>query len=287
LKGAFVPRPLDTILNQTLRLEYVTGEITHFREISDTGWRNLPYMILSYQKKGTCRFSYKDNPPKHVNANELIIIPASVTHRTISQTDASTYYWIHINYFVMNNIDLFSFVEIPSVFGGKIASRIGEIIKNWILFSRQAQPDEVIRVNARKNEIGFQILGELSSLIKPFPENQSKLKYIHQIQPALDRIHHDYVNLTGRDELAECCNLSASQFHRIFALAMGIAPMEYVRNLRIRRAQQLLITTDLTIGEITRLAGYSDPFIFSRYFKHKSGLSPEHYRRNIKLSLNR
>lgn len=278
-------RPFDNLLNQTLRLEYVTGDITRFHEISDTGWRNLPYMVLSYQKKGSCRFSYKENPPKTVNANELIVIPAGVTHRTRSLVKTSAYYWIHINYFVMNDIDLFSFVEIPSVIGGKIASRIGEIIKNWIIFIHQVPPDDIIRINAQKNKIGFEILGELSSLIKLFPENQSKLKYIHQIQPSLNRIHHDFVNLTGRDELAECCHLSASQFHRVFALAMGISPMEYVRNLRIRRAQQLLITTDLTVGEITRLAGYQDPFIFSRYFKHKCGLSPEHYRRNIKSSL--
>ena len=278
MKGAFV----NTILNQTLRLEYIAGDVTHFHEISDTGRRNLPYMVLSYQKKGSCRFFFKEGPPKTVNANKLIVIPAGITHQAFSLTKNSTYYWIHINYFVMNNIDLFSFVEIPSIIGGKIASRIGEIIKNWIRFTRQVPPDQIIRINAKKNEIGFEILGTLANLIKPFPENQSRLKYIHQIQPALDRIHQDYTKCIGRDDLAECCRLSASQFHRVFVLAMGITPMEYLRNLRIRRAKQLLITTDLTIGEITRLAGYNDPFIFSRYFKHKCGLSPEHYRRNIK-----
>jgi AraC-like DNA-binding protein len=282
-----MPHPLDVILAQPLCMEYIDGNLSVLRQnrSSDTGWRNLPYTVLSYTKFGSCQFFFNNDPPLKVKENELMIVPAGITHRMTGHSRLATYYWVHLNYFVMTNLDIFSFFTLPSLLRGKPSSRIGEIIKRWILFLRKTDPGDIFRISARKNEMGFQILNELSSVIKPRPENQSKLKYMHQIQPALDRIHRDYINLAGRDELAERCNLSASQFHRVFAHAMGIGPMDYVRNLRIRRAQQLLITSDLPVTEIARLAGYNDPFIFSRYFKLKSGLSPTLYRTKIQQSL--
>jgi AraC-like DNA-binding protein len=205
-------------------------------------------------------------------------------HLITLESSNITSYWVHLNYYVLGRLDFFTFVKLPTIIRGKTAENIGGIIKEWILFQKKVTAENFIQMHACKNEMGFHILRELSPLIKPSPENQTRLKYIHQIQPALDRIHQNYTTALDRKTLAGCCNISTSQFHRIFVKAMAIGPIEYIRSLRINRAQSLLISTDLSVKEICRLSGYNDPFIFSRSFKHKCGLSPDHYRRNFNLS---
>lgn len=59
-------------------------------------------------------------------------------------------------------------------------------------------------------------------------------------------------------------------------LGMGIA--EYLRKLRIDKAQQLIRTTDLTISEISSLVGFSDYNYFRRVFRTETGISAKAYR---------
>ncbi len=59
-------------------------------------------------------------------------------------------------------------------------------------------------------------------------------------------------------------------------LGMGIA--EYLKKLRIDKAQQLIRTTDLTISEISSRVGFSDYNYFRRVFKAETGISAKTYR---------
>ena len=57
------------------------------------------------------------------------------------------------------------------------------------------------------------------------------------------------------------------------------ADKEYIINLRIERASELLISTDSSVSYISAVCGYTDEFYFSRIFKKKTGYSPLMYRR--------
>jgi AraC-like DNA-binding protein len=274
----------DNILNQSLTFEYVTGDITTQHKPIHTEWRSLPCLLIAYQKGGRSGLYLKNHPFQVIERNELLVIPPGKQHLITLESSSIISCWVHLNYYVLGRLDFFTFVNIPIIIRGKTADNIGKIIKEWILFLKKGTAENFIQMHACKNEMGFHILQELSSVIKPSPENQTRLKYIHQIQPALDKIHQNYIFILDRNTLAGCCNISTSQFHRIFVKAMAISPVEYIRSLRINRAQSLLISTDLSVKEICRLSGYDDPLIFSRSFKQKCGLSPDHYRRNFILS---
>ena len=55
--------------------------------------------------------------------------------------------------------------------------------------------------------------------------------------------------------------------------------MQYLTSVRIRRARELLETTDYTVSEIGALVGYDNPLYFSRIFKKQTGVSPAGYRK--------
>jgi transcriptional regulator GlxA family with amidase domain len=66
---------------------------------------------------------------------------------------------------------------------------------------------------------------------------------------------------------------------RRFKTATGISIIDYVQNLRIEEAKQLLEDTDLAIDEIGAKVGYENLSFFRQLFKRRCGLSPSAYRR--------
>ncbi len=80
--------------------------------------------------------------------------------------------------------------------------------------------------------------------------------------------------------LAETTGYSERQFCRLFKSAFSASPNTFITNLRLQRAQQLLKTTSLPVGEISWTCGYADHNYFSRIFKKYIGLSPSEYREN-------
>ncbi|MBR4457484.1 MAG: helix-turn-helix domain-containing protein [Clostridia bacterium] len=81
------------------------------------------------------------------------------------------------------------------------------------------------------------------------------------------------------ERLAACFALSPSHHSRTFRKATGFGVREYLISLRIRRACDLLLTTDLTVTEIANRCGFSDPNYFGDAFRKSTGLSPRNYRK--------
>ncbi len=79
-------------------------------------------------------------------------------------------------------------------------------------------------------------------------------------------------------ELAAMAGFSPSHFSARFRAVTGFSVVEYVKRLRMARARQLLITTELSVSEVASDVGYDDPFYFSRQFSAVTGLSPRLYR---------
>jgi AraC family transcriptional regulator len=79
--------------------------------------------------------------------------------------------------------------------------------------------------------------------------------------------------------LAYECGLSTSQFARAFKQSTGCPPHRWLLEQRIKRAQDLLLTSDRTLTEIARVCGFSDQSHLTRAFGQTVGTSPGLWRR--------
>ncbi len=79
--------------------------------------------------------------------------------------------------------------------------------------------------------------------------------------------------------LAEQFHVEVCWFSRLFRRQMGASPQQYLMNIRMMKARELLSTTDCPIGEAARLSGYDNPLYFSRLFSRLYGCPPREYRR--------
>ena len=94
-------------------------------------------------------------------------------------------------------------------------------------------------------------------------------------------VEHMEDNLAGAlsvPELAARVRLSPSRFRDLFSAHTGVAPAQYLRQLRLRRARVLIERTFLSVKEVMALVGYNDPSHFSRDFRRFHGMAPSRLR---------
>ena len=81
-------------------------------------------------------------------------------------------------------------------------------------------------------------------------------------------------------EVAEYIGINRAYLSEIFTRKMYMSPQEYLLQVRMSKARELLRQTDLPINVIAREIGYEDPLSFSKIFKKRYNVSPLQYRRN-------
>lgn len=72
--------------------------------------------------------------------------------------------------------------------------------------------------------------------------------------------------------------VSPSQIRRIFARELGLSPVEYLCQLRLSAASQLLADQSVRIKEVVGRVGFRDASYFGRRFRARFGLTPTAYR---------
>ncbi|MCH2663214.1 AraC family transcriptional regulator [bacterium] len=81
------------------------------------------------------------------------------------------------------------------------------------------------------------------------------------------------------EKLAMTVGISPDHFTRLFKQLRGTTPRKFILQARIESAQDLLRSSNHSVGRIAEILGYSDVYFFSRQFKEKVGVSPSKFRR--------
>jgi len=81
------------------------------------------------------------------------------------------------------------------------------------------------------------------------------------------------------NELVDTLHVSRKTLERKFIDILGHPPGEEIRRVRLARAKELLLTTQLSVTRIGRMTGFDKASLFSRFFLTCTGLSPRDYRR--------
>ena len=91
----------------------------------------------------------------------------------------------------------------------------------------------------------------------------------------MQQLANDQISLKA---LSKNVNLSPSRLRQLFKRETGHSPKQHVKRLRMRRAEELLSYTFLSVKEITFLTGVRDVSHFVRDFKKLHGLTPSEFR---------
>lgn len=101
----------------------------------------------------------------------------------------------------------------------------------------------------------------------------------------IDRINQFIIANLARPlsvaDIAEYVSYSPSRLRAIYRETMGISIGRYIKEIKLHKAQRLLGTTDMRIGEIALQCGYDSVYSFSHAFRNYTQLSPTTYRKQI------
>ena len=79
--------------------------------------------------------------------------------------------------------------------------------------------------------------------------------------------------------VAERLRITPNHLTKLFRHEMGMSALDYVQNLRLRHAAELLRENSLNIQEIAQESGFEDPNYFTRLFRQRHGMTPTRFRR--------
>ena len=94
----------------------------------------------------------------------------------------------------------------------------------------------------------------------------------------LDYISDNLHRSITHQELSSLFSYHKNSINRLLIRETGLSLKNYVIELRIRKASELLKYSNKSIGEIGELCGYNSPVFFSRQFREKTGFTPKEYR---------
>ena len=104
----------------------------------------------------------------------------------------------------------------------------------------------------------------------------------HRIRAIISILSSDPKFEVSLVETATHMNLSVSRFRHLFKTETGTSVVQYVKNLKLEKAKELIETTPLNIKQIMAEVGIQDKSNFCRDFKKAYGLSPLKYRREFR-----
>ena len=112
----------------------------------------------------------------------------------------------------------------------------------------------------------------------PKREEQREERTIYGITRYLQEHLAEEVSLSV---LAEKFHLNSQYISQLFKSEIGVNFLNYLTNIRMEKAKKLLLTTSLSIAEVSEQSGYGDYRVFTKVFKKTEGITPSQYRRDF------
>jgi len=162
----------------------------------------------------------------------------------------------HENYFFYNNVEL----------AGTINKLIKECMGDSI--TKDAIADLTMQ------ELIIRIIQTQS--VKRF-DNEKILDNNSPISPSIAFIKKNIRESISLKDLSDKACMSTTSFYRYFKRELGMSPIEYILNEKIKHAKKLLSNPNIHINEVSYASGFEDCNYFIRLFKKYEGVTPKQY----------
>ena len=113
--------------------------------------------------------------------------------------------------------------------------------------------------------------------------SQNEVSVSMPVREAMNYIYNHYGEQVQISEIAEHVSLSRYYFTRLFRKETGRTPNEYLAEVRINFAREMLIEKILPVAEIAERCGFANTSHFTRFFREKTGQTPAAFRKSFNL----
>lgn len=101
-----------------------------------------------------------------------------------------------------------------------------------------------------------------------------------RMQKMLSFINENYSRDISLNDIAQSASISKSEASRCFQSYLNTSPVNYLLNVRVQKAMQLLRSTEMTVEAIALECRFGSAAYFCKIFRSRTGLTPKQYRRS-------
>jgi AraC-like DNA-binding protein len=274
--GSFMMYDGYSLMENKLEIRFMGADEKIFAEQTAVEGERMPFELFFMVRKGRVIFRIEDKETV-AEVGTVVLVPYDTAY-TVSAEKGSELIWIAADYRVFTNLRIFSLFVVPHTIAdpdGSV-SALCALIHQTFLSSEftNSRLENALFVNTSLYQLASAVLR------RSFPKSDGGMVMARfaKLSPVLFHIGEHVDKVCPMRELAEIMNLSEDSFYRFFKKTVGAAPKEYLISERLRRAKLYLLSTELSVAEISRLCGYDNSSYFSTLFHEKYGLSPSAYR---------
>jgi AraC-like DNA-binding protein len=244
----------------------------HFRQRLHGIDQNI--LIYCVEGKGTAEINKKKY---HLGPDSFLIIPVGCSHSyAADEKDSWTIYWLHFKGDKARSI-VDTMIHQINGHNGLVSfqqKRINLFEDIYSSLERGYGNDNLCYAN-------MCLWHYLSSFMYNDKFNMSETKNAKahdKVELSINYMQQNLSRMLSLNEIATSVNLSVPHFSFTFRKKTGFSPIEYFIQLKVQKACQYLLFTDLRINEISTKLGIEDQYYFSRMFHKLMGISPNQYR---------
>lgn len=247
-----------------------------YKEITRPNGRR-DYQLL-YVRSGTAYYTV-GGKEYAVNAGHIVLYhPNEPQFYHYCREDQPDVYWLHFTGGdvpgELDSLELFA-QRIYQVKVQAVYDQIFDLIIQELQHKRQYY---YIVADARFKELLCRMAREVSA------QPGTAAPRTEEVERAVRLFHTQFDQPFNLAQYAASCNMSACWFARLFNRQLGMSPQQYLTDVRITRACEML-SSGSGVAETSEIVGYQDPLYFSRVFKKHTGMSPSQYRKSVSYLL--
>ncbi len=243
-------------LNKPVFYKYASFRFFQKKECHITRFCHDNVLLLVYN--GILRFS-EDGEEQEVCAGEYYIQKKNCKQAGAVASDAPQYLYVHFDA---------EWTDAPEA----LAYR-GRFDPS-LLFELMTRIDRASHQNELYSELQYLLLKLLLSLSKK-PDKDPIAEQLSQY------VEDNIEKISSLSDICEEFHYSKNYIIRMFNKEFGVSPIQYINEVKLKRAMYLLETTSRPIGEIATECGYTDYSYFHKRFVKKTGIPPSKWRKQI------
>lgn len=268
---------MSTTANNHILFSLSSIRARQCRPLEELSIRRLPALCLLYVWVGNGRI-WINGRVRKVEAPQLLLIPAGATIHALCGDSATQYYQVLIRGVAVNFHAHGSRTEpishLPGLSDNQTIALSGSPF--WqeqftLLYDSGHHGGDAAHRFVRDCR-----LQQMLSQLLPDKPTPHIADHPDGIQLSIAYMEEHYTHKLTRDLLANIAMLSPGAYCRSFKRTTGMTPTEYLHQLRIRKAQDLLAQGN-SLKKTAAEVSYSNEFHFSRVFKKVTGIPPTLY----------
>lgn len=231
-----------------------------------------PNYLIHFVMDGKGIFNIESSTYQLSAGEGFIIEPGKQTFYQADAREPWTYFWIGFDGTLAEDIlSKMGLGHSHLTFRCENWTEMRDIVFDMLKYNRANDADELMI-----ESLLFKLFSSLMSGIAiGVPGTVKGNEYVRK---AIEFIQNNYARPIHVKDVADYVNINRGYLYSLFKSEMNMSPQEYLSNLRLTRAAELLNTTNYSVEVIATSNGYGDPVVFTKAFKKMHGVSPTKYR---------